>query len=59
MYEEYLSWLEQEAQEMLDYLNDLNANPEQNKSLMSMVRGRLNGILACKEKFEEMIYSKI
>ena len=50
----FKDWMDQEASEMAEHLEHVRYHIEKDKMLEQMVKGRLNGILACMEKYEEM-----
>ena len=50
----FKDWLDEEASAMAEYLEHVRYKIDKDKMLEQMVKGRLNGILACKERYEEM-----
>lgn len=50
----FKDWMDQEASEMAEHLEHTKDKCDKDIALLNMVKGRLNGILACKERFEEM-----
>ena len=50
----FKDWLDEEASAMAEHLEHTKGMCDKNIALLNMVKGRLNGILACKERYEEM-----
>ena len=50
----FKDWMDQEASAMAEHLEHTKDKCDKDIALLNMVKGRLNGILACMEKYEEM-----
>ena len=50
----FKDWMVAESSEMAEHLERTAKECDKNTALLNMVKGRLNGILSCIEKYEEM-----
>ena len=50
----FKDWMDAEASAMAEHLEHVKHKMDKDKLLEQMIKGRLNGILACKEMLEEM-----